>query len=170
MWLSESASATFWMSVLTDLKVRCVKEILIACTDNLKGFTEAINGMFQTTVTQLCIVHQIRNSCKYVVWKDRKEFSADLKEVYAALNCDVAEQAFWGFEEKWETKYRHAIASWKNNWSNLINYFDYSLDIRKIIYTTNTIENLNRGSGNTQRQRSSSPTTWRPPKPSTWPS
>lgn len=145
MWLSESESATFWMSVLTDLKARGVEDILIACTDNLKGFTEAINGVFPTTVTQLCIVHQIRNSCKYVVWKDRKEFCADLKEVYAAINRDVAEQAFRAFEEKWETKYRHAIASWKNNWANLTNYFDYPLEIRKIIYTTNTIENLNRG-------------------------
>ena len=145
MWLSESESATFWMSVLTDLKARGVEDILIACTDNLKGFTEAINGVFPTTVTQLCIVHQIRNSCKYVVWKDRKEFCADLKEVYAAINREVAEQAFLGFEKKWETKYRHAIASWKSNWANLTNYFDYPLEIRKIIYTTNTIENLNRG-------------------------
>ena len=145
MWLSESESATFWMSVLTDLKARGVEDILIACTDNLKGFTEAINGVFPKTVTQLCIVHQIRNSCKYVVWKDRKEFCADLKEVYAAINREVAEQAFLGFEKKWETKYRHAIASWKSNWANLTNYFDYPLEIRKIIYTTNTIENLNRG-------------------------
>jgi transposase-like protein len=145
MWLSESESATFWMSVLTDLKARGVEDILIACTDNLKGFTEANNGVFPTTVTQLCIVHQIRNSCKYVVWKDRKEFCADLKEVYAAINREVAEQAFLGFEKKWETKYRHAIASWKSNWANLTNYFDYPLELRKIIYTTNTIENLNRG-------------------------
>jgi len=145
MWIAESESASFWMSVLTDLKARGVEDILIACTDNLKGFTDAIKGVFPQTVTQLCIVHQIRNSCKYVVWKDRKAFCADLKEVYAAPNREAAEQAFVGFEEKWGPKYRHAIASWKNNWENLTCYFDYPLEIRKIIYTTNTIENLNRG-------------------------
>jgi transposase-like protein len=145
MWIAESESASFWMSVLTDLKARGVEDILIACTDNLKGFTDAIKGVFPQTVTQLCIVHQIRNSCKYVVWKDRKAFCADLKEVYAAPNREAAEQAFQGFDEKWGPKYRHAIASWKNNWANLTCYFDYPLEIRKIIYTTNTIENLNRG-------------------------
>ncbi|KOS05300.1 transposase [Flavobacterium akiainvivens] len=145
MWMAETESASFWMSVLTDLKARGVEDILIACTDNLKGFTDAIKGVFPDTVTQLCIVHQIRNSCKYVVWKDRKSFCADLKEVYAAPNRDAAEHALTGLSDKWEHKYKHAISSWKTNWDNLTNYFDYPLELRKIIYTTNTIENVNRG-------------------------
>ena len=145
MWMAETESASFWMSVLTDLKARGVEDILIACTDNLKGFTDAIKGVFPQTVTQLCIVHQIRNSCKYVVWKDRKVFCADLKEVYAAPNKDAAEYALATFATKWEPKYKHAIASWKTNWDNLTSYFDFPMEIRKIIYTTNTIENVNRG-------------------------
>lgn len=145
MWTSENESASFWLSVLTDLKARGVEDILIACTDNLKGFTDAIHGVFPATITQLCMVHQIRGSCKYVVWKDRKPFCADLKEVYAAPSKDAAAEAFKGFTKKWEGKYRYAIQSWQNNWENLTNYFDFPLEIRKIIYTTNSIENLNRG-------------------------
>jgi len=145
MWLAETESASFWMSVLTDLKARGVDDILIACTDNLKGFTDAIKGVFPQTITQLCIVHQIRNSCKYVVWKDRKSFCADLKEVYTAPNKVAAEQAMADFALKWEAKYKHAILSWKTNWENLTSYFEFPMEIRKIIYTTNTIENVNRG-------------------------
>lgn len=145
MWMAETESASFWLSVLTDLKARGVEDILIACTDNLKGFTDAVKGVFPGTVTQLCIVHQIRNSCKYVVWKDRKAFCADLREVYCAVNRHEAEDALQRLAAKWETKYRIAIASWQNNWANLSSYFDYPLEIRKLIYTTNTIENLNRG-------------------------
>lgn len=145
MWMAETESASFWMSVLTDLKARGVQDILIACTDNLKGFTDAIKGVFPDTVTQLCIVHQIRNSCKYLVWKDRKPFCADLRAVYAAVNKEAAEHALENLDAKWGHKYKHAIASWRNNWDNLTNYFDFPLEIRKIIYTTNIIENLNRG-------------------------
>jgi transposase-like protein len=145
MWTSENESASFWLSVLTDLKARGVEDILIACTDNLKGFTDAIHGVFPATVTQLCMVHQIRNCCKYVVWKDRKAFCADLKEVYAAPNKTAAAEAFKGFTGKWEGKYRHAILSWQTNWENLTAYFDFPMEIRRIIYTTNAIENLNRG-------------------------
>ena len=145
MWTSENESASFWLSVLTDLKARGVEDILIACTDNLKGFTDAIHGVFPNTVTQLCMVHQIRNSCRYVVWKDRKAFCADLKEVYAAHSKQAAAEAFKGFAKTWEGKYRYAIQSWQTNWENLTNYFDFPLEIRKIIYTTNSIENLNRG-------------------------
>ena len=145
MWIAENESASFWLSVLTDLKARGVEDILIACTDNLKGFTDAIHGVFPDTITQLCMVHQIRNSCKYVVWKDRKPFCADLKQVYAAPSKALAAEAFKGFAQKWEGKYRHAIQSWQTNWENLTNYFDFPLEIRKIIYTTNSIENLNRG-------------------------
>jgi len=145
MWLAETESASFWLSVLTDLKARGVEDILIACTDNLKGFTDAIKGVFPQTITQLCIVHQIRNSCKYVVWKDRKAFCADLKEVYGAPTREAAEQALENFDGKWGQKYRHAIQSWRVNWSELTSYFDFPVEIRKIIYTTNTIENVNRG-------------------------
>jgi putative transposase len=145
MWLAEVESASFWLSVLTDLKARGVQDILIASTDNLTGFTQAIKGVFPHTLTQLCIVHQIRNSCKYVVWKDRKPFCADLKEVYAAPTREMAAHNLEGFENKWGHKYRYAIQSWQNNWQQLTGYFDFPLEIRKIIYTTNTIENLNRG-------------------------
>jgi len=145
MWLAETESASFWLSVLTDLKARGVEDILIACTDNLKGFTDAIKGVFAQTITQLCIVHQIRNSCKYVVWKDRKAFCADLKEVYGAPTREAAEQALENFDVQWRPKYKHAIQSWRTNWSELTSYFDFPMEIRKIIYTTNTIENVNRG-------------------------
>lgn len=145
MWLAENESAAFWLTVLTDLKARGVEDILIACTDNLTGFTQAIKGVFPNAVTQLCIVHQIRNSCKFVVWKDRKEFCADLKNIYAATNEEMAQKALFSMDLKWGTKYKYAIQSWQNNWENLSHFFNYPLEIRKIIYTTNTIENLNRG-------------------------
>jgi transposase-like protein len=145
MWMAETESASFWMSVLTDLKARGVEDILIACTDNLKGFTDAIRGVFPKTITQLCIVHQIRNSCKYVVWKDRKAFCVDLKEVYGAPSRDAAEHALERFDKTWGPKYKHAVQSWRTNWDQLTSYFDFPLEIRKMIYTTNAIENVNRG-------------------------
>lgn len=145
MWLAENESASFWLTALTDLKARGVEDILIACTDNLTGFTQAIKGVFPNTITQLCVVHQIRNSCKYVVWKDKKEFCTDLKSIYGATNVEIAEKALLAMDLKWGTKYKYAIQSWQNNWENLTQYFNYPLEIRKIIYTTNTIENLNRG-------------------------
>ena len=144
-WIEKTESAAFWMTVLTDLKARGVEDILIACTDNLKGFTQAINAVFPQAVTQLCIVHQIRNSCRFVVWKDRKVFCQDLKMVYTATNRDIALEEFEKFKLKWYNKYKYAITSWEENWENLSNYFEYPLELRKIIYTTNTIENLNRG-------------------------
>jgi transposase-like protein len=145
MWMAQSESASFWLSVLTDLKARGVEDILIACTDNLAGFTDAIKGVFPHTITQLCIVHQIRNSCKYVVWKDRKRFCAELKEIYGAPTREAAEDALQILEINWADKYGLAIRSWKENWPSLSAFFDFPLEIRKIIYTTNTIENLNRG-------------------------
>jgi len=145
MWLDENESASFWMTVLTDLKARGVEDILIACTDNLTGFTKAIQGVFPKAVTQLCVVHQIRNSCKFVVWKERKQFCQDLKDVYGAINREAAEEAMIQFTEKWDKKYHYAIQSWRDNWDSLSAFFDYPMEIRKIIYTTNTIENLNRG-------------------------
>lgn len=143
MWINETESASFWLSVLTDLKVRGVQDILIACTDNLTGFTRAIREVYPQTTTQLCIVHQIRNSCKYVAWKDRKDFLDDLKDVYKAVNREAAWQALEGFAGKWGKKYGYAIASWQNNWEALTQYFDYPVEIRTLIYTTNVIESLN---------------------------
>ena len=143
MWIDTSESASFWLSVLTDLKARGIEDVLIASTDNLKGFTDAIKTVFPKATTQLCVVHQIRNSMRYVVWKDKKEFVADLKAVYGASNREAALNALTDFEEKWGSKYGYAIKSWKENWDNLTSYFDYPMEIRKIIYTTNVIESLN---------------------------
>jgi putative transposase len=143
MWINQTESASFWMSVLTDLKARGVQDILIASTDNLKGFTDAIKATFPQTDTQLCIVHQVRNSTRYVVWTDKKAFVADLKAVYNATNIEAAQDAFELFKEKWNKKYPHAILSWERNWTELTTFFKYPLEIRKMIYTTNTIESLN---------------------------
>ena len=144
IWIAETESASFWLSVLSELKDRGVKSILIACTDNLTGFTSAIQASFPDTVTQLCIVHQIRNSVKFVPWKDRKIFIADLKEVYGAINLQSALVAFEKFKTKWNSKYSYAIKSWEKNWDNLIPLFNYPPELRKIMYTTNTIEGVNR--------------------------
>lgn len=143
MWISESESASFWMNVLTDVKARGVEDILIACTDNLAGIKQAINAVYPNTVTQLCIVHQIRNSARYVAWKERKQFISDLKLVYGAINKESAYDALENFAAKWGSKYGYAIKSWKENWEELTSYFDYPLEIRRIIYTTNAIESLN---------------------------
>ena len=143
MWISETESASFWMNVLTDLKARGVEDILIACTDNLAGIRQAINAVFPQTVTQLCVVHQIRNSTKYVTWKERKQFIADLRLVYGAINKVTASDALDDFAAKWGSKYGYAIKSWKDNWEELTSYFEYPIEIRKIIYTTNAIESLN---------------------------
>jgi putative transposase len=143
MWISETESASFWLNVLTDIKSRGVKDILIASTDNLAGIRQAIKSAFPDTITQLCVVHQIRNSCKYVVWKDRKKFIADLKLVYGAINRDIAYEALDDFAKKWGHKYAYALKSWRDNWDELTAYFDYPQEIRKIMYTTNAIESLN---------------------------
>jgi putative transposase len=143
MWVNETESASFWLQVLTDLKARGVMDVLIACTDNLSGFTQAINGVFPKAITQICVVHQIRNSSRYVVWKDKKEFMHDLKSVYSAVTKQAAQDALEIFAKKWDSKYGYAVKSWRENWENLTQYFEYPLEIRKIIYTTNVIESLN---------------------------
>lgn len=145
MWINETESAAFWLTVLTDLKARGVEDILIVCTDNLSGFTEAIKASYPNARTQLCVVHQIRNSSRYVVWKDKKEFMTDLKAVYAAVTREAAEDALNHFEEKWGKKYGYAVKSWRTNWEDLTHYFDFPQEIRHIIYTTNVIESLNSG-------------------------
>jgi len=143
MWLGKNESASFWLSVLTDLKARGVKDILITATDNLKGFTETIRTVFPEATKQICVVHQIRNSCKYVGWKERKEFSDDMKAIYNAPNRDAAAAALDHLDDKWGAKYGYAIKSWRANWNELTAFLDFPLEIRKIIYTTNVIENLN---------------------------
>ena len=143
VWLGKNESASFWMSVLTDLKARGVEDILITATDNLNGFTDTIRSVFPESKTQICVVHQIRNACKYVVWKDRKEFSRDMKQIYDSPTKQAAEQALNDFANKWEDKYSYAIKSWRDNWEDLTVFFEFPLEIRKIIYTTNLIENLN---------------------------
>ena len=143
MWVGKSESSSFWMGVLTDLKARGVQDILITCTDNLNGFTDTIRSIFPQSSTQICVVHQIRNSCKYVVYKDKKEFTADMKNIYNAPNKEVAATELDNLEKKWGGKYPYAILSWRNNWDDLTVFFQFPLEIRKIIYTTNLIENLN---------------------------
>ena len=143
LWLGKNESASFWLSVLTDLKARGVEDILVTATDNLKGFTEAIRSVFPLSTKQICIVHQIRNACRFVVWKDRKAFTAEMKGFYTAPNRDAAQLALDQLEAKWGHKYGYAIKSWRENWEELTAFLDFPLEIRKIIYTTNIIENLN---------------------------
>ena len=143
LWLGKNESAAFWMSVLTDMKARGVMDILITATDNLNGFTDTIRNVFPESRTQICVIHQIRNSCRYVVWKEKKEFTRDMKQIYAAPTRQAAEAALKDFAVKWEDKYGYAVKSWQNNWEDLTVFFDFPVEIRKIIYTTNLIENLN---------------------------
>jgi transposase-like protein len=144
MYVSQSEGANFWLSVITDLKQRGVEDILIASIDNLKGFDEAIRTIFPKTEIQTCVVHQIRNSIKYVASKDQKPFMADLKPVYRAANETQALIELEALKEKWSKKYPMVISSWENNWPKLSTYFKYPEGIRKLIYTTNTIEGYHR--------------------------
>ena len=143
LWMAENEGAKFWLSVLTELKNRGVKDILIACVDGLKGFPDAINTVYPDTHIQLCIIHMVRNSLKYVSWKDYKAVTADLKKVYQSVTEDAALQALDEFGQKWDDKYPQISKSWLANWSNLNTFFAYPMDIRKAIYTTNAIESLN---------------------------
>lgn len=144
LYISENEGANFWLQVLTDLSNRGVADILIACVDGLKGFPEAIGSIFPKTEVQLCVVHQIRNSLKYVGSKNQKEFMADLKRVYKASNKELAAIELDNLEDKWNDKYPIVVRSWRNNWERLTHYFKYPEDIRRIIYTTNTIEAVHR--------------------------
>jgi transposase-like protein len=144
LYLNESEGAKFWLQVLTDLQNRGVEDILIASVDGLKGFPEAINAVFPDTQVQLCIVHQIRNSLKYIASKNQKQFASELKTVYQANTKEEAEDALDKLEEKWGKKYPIVFESWRGKWDNLSNYFQYSKEIRRIIYTTNIIESVHR--------------------------
>lgn len=143
MWVSENEGAKFWLSVLTDLQNRGVQHMLIACVDGLKGFPDAINSTFPDAKIQLCIVHMVRNSLKFVPWKDYKAVTSDLKRIYQSISEQEASLELDRFAEKWDDKYPQISKSWRSYWCNLITIFDYPADIRKVIYTTNAIESLN---------------------------
>jgi len=144
LYIGESEGANFWLGVLTKLQNRGVKDILIASVDGLNGFPEAIKSIFPKTEVQLCIVHQIRNSLKYVSSQDQKEFMKDLKLVYQAVSKEIAEDELLKLDEKWGKKYPIVLNSWNNKWENLSHYFKYPYPIRKIMYTTNIIESVHR--------------------------
>ena len=143
MWISENEGSKFWLSVLTDLQNRGMKHMLIACVDGLKGFPEAITATFTDAKIQLCIVHMVRNSLKFVPWKDYKEVTRDLKSIYQSVTEDEAKRELDDFTSKWDDKYPQIGRSWRANWENLNTIFSYPADIRKVIYTTNAIESLN---------------------------
>ena len=143
LWVAENEGSKFWLSVLTELNQRGVKDILIACVDGLTGFPDAINSVFPKTKIQLCIVHLVRNSLRYVPCKDMKIVASDLKLIYQSVNIEQAESALLSFGEKWDVKYPAISRSWTNNWQNIVTLFAFPQEIRKIIYTTNAIESLN---------------------------
>ena len=143
MWISPNEGAKFWLSVVTELQNRGVRDIFIACVDGLKGFPEAIESVFPRTQIQLCIVHLVRHSLKYVGWKQRKEVAADLREIYTAATVELAEAALERLEDKWNSGYPLIAKSWRANWPRVIPFFAYPPEIRKVIYTTNAIESLN---------------------------
>ena len=143
MWISENEGAKFWLNVLTELQNRGLNDILIACVDGLKGFPEAINAVYPKAQIQLCIVHMVRNSMKYVPWKDYKAISRDLKLIYQSITEEEALKALDEFSERWDDKYPQISRSWRTHWENLNTLFIYPQDIRKAIYTTNAIESLN---------------------------
>ena len=144
MWIEQTEGAKFWLRVITELNNRGVKDIFIACVDGLKGFEQAIHSVFPHTQVQLCIVHMIRNSLKYVSFKDRKKLAGDLKEIYQATNENEAKAGLESFSEKWDKKYPLISRSWRNNWELVIPFLSYPDYIRKAIYTTNAIESVNR--------------------------
>ena len=158
MWVGENESAKFWATVLNSLKNRGVEDIFIACTDNLTGFSSAIEAVFPKTEIQNCIIHQLRNSSKYVSYKDIKALMADLKAVYAAVDEAAAMDALDAFSEHWDKKYPKISQSWRDNWANLSTYFKYPKEVRRLIYTTNTIEGFNRQLRKVTKSKSVFPT------------
>lgn len=144
IYIGDNESATFWLQVLTDLSQRGVEDILIASIDNLRGFADAIENIYPQTEVQLCVIHQIRNSLKYIPWKHYKEFVQDLKNIYKASTLELAEHNLDLLEEKWGKSYPTAIKSWRSNWSRLSQYFKYPEPIRRLVYTTNTVEGYHR--------------------------
>ena len=158
-WVGDgSESANFWLSVITDLQSRGVQDILIACMDGLTGFKEALLAVFPKTEIQRCIIHQVRNSLKYISWKDRKAFMIDLKGIYQAPTREAAEGNLRKLHENWNDKYGLSVRSWENNWEDLAAFFNYPAAIRRMIYTTNTVEGYNRQLRKVTKSRGSFPT------------
>ena len=143
MSIVETESASAWMSILDDLKSRGVKDIIFLCSDNLTGITKAVEAVYPKSVHQICIVHQIRNSLKFVSYKDRKAVAKDIKSIYQSSNEEMAQQALKEFKNKWDKKYHPAVKSWENNWDHLTVFLNYPAEVRKLIYTTNIIESFN---------------------------
>jgi putative transposase len=158
LWLSENEGAHFWLTVLNDLKNRGVKDILIACIDGLKGFPEAIENAFPQTQVQLCVVHQIRTSLRYLGSKHHKEFLKDLKEVYRATTLEIAEENLLKLDEKWSPKCPSAVAGWRDHWAHLSTFFAFPAEVRKMIYTTNSVEALHRQFRKVTKSKGSFPT------------
>lgn len=157
LWIAQTEGAKFWLQVVTELKNRGVKDILIACVDGLKGFPEAIESVFPQTVVQLCIVHLVRHSLNYVNWKDRKEVARDLKTIYTSATDMEAEQRLAEFRMKWDAKYPMIAKSWHSNWARVIPFFAHPEEIRRVIYTTNAIESLNMSLRKVTKARGSFP-------------
>lgn len=143
LWMTENEGAAFWLSVFTDLKNRGAEDCFIACVDGLKGLPEAIETVFPQTQVQLCIVHKVRSSLRYVPWKERTVVAADLRAIYGAATLKEAENALHRFSEKWDEKYPAISPRWQADWDRLTVFFDYPLEIRWVIYTTSAIESLN---------------------------
>ena len=157
LWIAKEEGAKFWLKVVTELKNRGVKDMFIACVDGLKGFPEAIESVYPETQVQLCIVHMVRNSLRFVPWKDKKAVVADLKTIYTATNAEVAKENLSSFRTKWNEKYPTIADSWERNWEGLIPFLSYPDYIRKAIYTTNAIESLNRSLRKVSKNRGSFP-------------
>ena len=157
LWIAQTEGAKFWLQVVTELKNRGVKDILIACVDGLKGFPEAIESVFPQTVVQLCIVHLVRHSLNYVNWKERKEVAHDLKTIYTSATDVEAQQRLGEFSRKWDTKYPMIAKSWHSNWARVIPFFAHPEEIRRVIYTTNAIESLNMSLRKVTKARGSFP-------------
>ena len=158
LWIGEKEGSKFWLSILTELKNRGVQDILIACVDGLTGFPEAIASEFPKTEVQLCIVHMVRNSLRYVSWKERKIVAADLRTIYTAATVESAESALESFAEKWDARFPNISRSWRDRWEQVIPFFAYPPEIRKVIYTTNAIESIQSQLRRVTRQRGAFPT------------
>ncbi|MGX9389043.1 IS256 family transposase [Mycoplasma sp. 327] len=156
--IGESESAKYWIQVLNDLKLRGIHGIYLMAGDNLVGISEAIKAVYPKTQIQKCIVHQIRNSAKHVNYKDLKEFTQDMKNIYKSSNLDEASRFLEIFEQKWDSKYHYAVKSWRNNFDELVTFFNFPAEIRKLIYTTNVIENLNRNIRKISKNKTPFPT------------
>jgi len=158
-WVGDGGEgANFWLSVVTDLQARGVEDIFIACIDGLTGFKEAIHAVFPKSEIQRCVIHQIRQSLKYIASKDHKAFTADLKTVYRAVTREEAETNLLKLAEKWGDKYAIAVRSWENNWEDLVTFFDYPAEIRRLIYTTNVIEGYHRQLRKVTKNKAAFPT------------